>query len=378
MTYNSKLQPNHFEISGGTVSQSYDYYNDGHISFVHNTADANFDRSYSYDHVGRLIEAKSGGQARNGYGNTPYYESFAYDPFSNLTTRQSDSWNGQTSASDSASYTNNRRAGWGYDTDGRNTAIGTRSNAFDAAGRQTQMTAQQVLWNGNHITVSQTTGYDGDGASVYEVASGVTTYHVRSSALGGQIVEELNNSGQKTVGYVCLPGGQLLATQTSNPSQLVTWKHNTAAGTGEYTMNTYNPGIGRTEFDPSFCQMLCTRESPPEIVHTQHLTKLRGQRPSGTSRRSFARVCARTHIPAQKASPTFRGRSPQRNYLVGRFEDLLSVMVISTMLLTTMPSAEFSCCVPRFKSPFSHSLKPPWTSLAQRCRRSIGDAHRRQ
>jgi YD repeat-containing protein len=66
LIYNSKLQPSQFDISGNLVHQNYDYYNDGQISFVHNTTDANFDRSYFYDHVSRLTEAKSGGQARAG------------------------------------------------------------------------------------------------------------------------------------------------------------------------------------------------------------------------------------------------------------------------------------------------------------------------
>jgi YD repeat-containing protein len=248
LLYNAKLQPSHFQISGNTVTQDYDYYNDGRISVVHNTTDQTFDRSYSYDHVGRLTEAKSGANV-NGYqyGAIPYHETFGYDGFSNLTARQSQSWNGLTDDSDSAAYTNNRRAGWGYDADGRNTTIDTRTNTFDAAGRQTLMVAQQVLWNGNHITVNQASGYDGDGARIQDVSSSVTTYYLRSSVLGGAIIEELNNSGQKNAGYVCLPGGVLLATQTPG---VVTWKHNTPAGTTEYTANSYNNATGRTEFDP--------------------------------------------------------------------------------------------------------------------------------
>jgi len=90
------------------------------------------------------------------YAPIPYYETFGYDGFSNLTARQSQSWNGLTDDSDAATYTNNRRDGWGYDADGRNTTIDTRTNTFDAVGQQSVMTAQQVLWNGNHITVEQT------------------------------------------------------------------------------------------------------------------------------------------------------------------------------------------------------------------------------
>ncbi len=184
--------------------------------------------------------------------------------FSNLTARESQSWNGQTDDFDSAAYTNNRRSGWGYDADGRNTTIDTRTNQFDAVGQQTFMTAQQVLWNGNHVTVNQASGYDGNGTSIQDVSSGVTTYYLRSSVLSGAVIDEINSSGQKNVGYVYSPGGQLLATQRPNNPDMVTWKHNTPAGTSEYTMNTYIPAIGRTEFDPLGADVSLTApEDPP-------------------------------------------------------------------------------------------------------------------
>ena len=265
LLYNSKLQPSHFEISGNTVTQNYDYYDDGRISVVHNTTDQNFDRSYSYDHVGRLKEAKSGANV-NGYqyAPIPYHETFGYDGFSNLTARESQSWSGQTDDFDSAVYTNNRRSGWGYDADGRNTTIDTRTNTFDAVGQQTLMNAQKVLWNGNHVTVNQFSGYDGNGEKIQDVSSGVTTYYLGSSVLGGAIIDEINASGQKNVGYVYSPGGQLLATQQPNNPDMVTWKHNTPAGTSKYTMNTYIPAIGRTEFDPLGADLSLTApEDPP-------------------------------------------------------------------------------------------------------------------
>ncbi len=92
LLYNSRQQPTHFDLSGGVTAQNYDCYNDGRVSVVHNTTDANFDRSYSYDHTGRLIEAKSGAQVNNIPNvGVPYYETFGYDAFSNLGARASDS-----------------------------------------------------------------------------------------------------------------------------------------------------------------------------------------------------------------------------------------------------------------------------------------------
>lgn len=107
------------------------------------------------------------------------------------------------------------------------------------------MTGQKWVID-HYVNVSQAGGFDGDGAKVQETASSVTTYYLRSSALGGAIIEELNSSGQKNVGYV-YAAGQLLARQAYGS---VTWKHRTPTGTSEYSSITANSAVGRTEFDP--------------------------------------------------------------------------------------------------------------------------------
>jgi len=112
LLYDSKLQPTQFDLSNGQVSQNYSYYDDGRLSFVQNATDANFDRSYAYDHSVRLKEARTGGQARGDAGASPFYESFGYDEFSNLNGRLTNNWN-QDTLYDGASYANNRRGGWG-------------------------------------------------------------------------------------------------------------------------------------------------------------------------------------------------------------------------------------------------------------------------
>lgn len=267
LLYNAKLQPTHFEISGGSVSQDYDYYGDGRLRFVHNIRDAKFDRSYSYDQVGRMVEAKTGGQARGDSVGSPYYETFGYDVFSNLTERQSDNWN-QDALFDGATYTNNRRDGWGYDTDGRNTTIGTRTYTYDADGQLALMTGQR--WAINHyVNVSQALGYDGDGNKVQEVLSGQTTYYLRSSVLDDAVVEEIDGSGQKSVGYVYSNSGVLLARQVAaGPSSYMAWKHSTPMGTGQYDYNV-GGGFGtgaqqRVEFDPLGADVGLEAPNPPD------------------------------------------------------------------------------------------------------------------
>jgi hypothetical protein len=168
-----------------------------------------------------------------------------------LKTRQTNTWNDQTMDSDSANYLNNRRieSGWSYDEDGRNLAIGTRSNQYDAAGRQSQMNAQWVAL-GHTFNMVRTYGYDGLGARISEGYPTPAQFYLRSSVLGGAVVEELNASGQKTTGYVYNPAAEVLAIQTAGSPDLVTWKHVTAAGTGEYTVNSSNTTVGRVQLDP--------------------------------------------------------------------------------------------------------------------------------
>jgi YD repeat-containing protein len=246
MTYNSRLQATRFNFA--TVQQNYAYYNDGRVSIVNDTVDQNFDRSYSYDHAGRIVEARSGADVNGSqFSSIPYRETFGYDAFSNLTARQSDLWNGVFSDTDSASYADFRREGWGYDADGRNTTIDTRTSTFDAVGRQTSMLANEVLPNGTLHLVTQTKGYDAEGAMVHEAVSGVSRYYLRSSVIGGAIIEELGSDGQKNVGYVYTALGTQLARQYAGS---VTWKHNTPAQASQYTSNSASSAIGRTEFDP--------------------------------------------------------------------------------------------------------------------------------
>ena len=244
LAYNSKLQPSSFDISGGVVHQNYDYYNDGRISFIHNTTDTNFDRSYVYDHVSRLSEAKTGGQSRGDSGANPYFETFGYNAFSNVTARGSDTWD-TYSVSDSATYANNRRSDYGHDADGRVTGIDTRTYTYDAVGEQTGLSGQQWVFN-HYVPYGESNGFDGDGRLVKRVASGLATYYLQSSVLHGVTIEQLDTSGQKTSGFVLTPSGRLLAQQGGNQ---VKWRHDVPANTGIY--DTYVNGVvERTEFDP--------------------------------------------------------------------------------------------------------------------------------
>jgi hypothetical protein len=86
----------------------------------------------------------------------------------------------------------------------------------------------------------------------------------------GGVVEELNSSGQKTAGYVYGPGGELLATQTSDSgTNVVTWKHLTSFGIAEYSINTANSTVGRVEFDPLHADVSTTAPPNPPLIEGQ-------------------------------------------------------------------------------------------------------------
>jgi hypothetical protein len=80
-----------------------------------------------------------------------------------------------------------------------------------------------------------------------------TTYYLRSSVLGGAIVEELNSSGQKLLGYVYTPAGSLLARQAPG-TDYVSLKQISPIGASQYEFNfstTMTESVSRREFDPA-------------------------------------------------------------------------------------------------------------------------------
>jgi hypothetical protein len=90
--YNGRLQIVSFALrraNGATLTaDSYQFYADGRAKFADNQ-DETLDRSYSYDHSGRMTEAYSGSEARNfingtqgGTATGAYSQSLQYDALS--------------------------------------------------------------------------------------------------------------------------------------------------------------------------------------------------------------------------------------------------------------------------------------------------------
>jgi RHS repeat-associated protein len=182
------------------------------------TADPTLDRSFEYDHVGRLMYSHSGvearmhvtGQPNDGGGYGPYAHHYYYDVWGNVTGRLG--WGGENPAYTTSFDNKNQRAGLDYDEGGNVTFDGGQNFSYDATGQQTSASnnSSYALWQ----------GYNGDRLRVKKTDQEATSYYLRSSVLGGQVVAEVDWQGTWQRGYVYL-GGQMLAMQSNG----VKWVH---------------------------------------------------------------------------------------------------------------------------------------------------------
>ncbi|MGI8734512.1 MAG: hypothetical protein ACR2LM_14560 [Pyrinomonadaceae bacterium] len=196
---------------------SYTYFgeNTGRVTYAKNLDDGTLDRSYDYDHVGRMWAAHSGQEARWHIGiapwamDGPYSQDRGSDQFGNATHRVG--WGGYQGGGFDYwySFSNNRLvqnpatgAYLQYDAAGNLTNDGYQTASYDATGQQTYAS-----------TLGLFQSYDGDRLRDKKTENGTTTYYLRSSVLGGQGVAELNGSGTWMRGYVYL-GGQMVAIQS--------------------------------------------------------------------------------------------------------------------------------------------------------------------
>ncbi|MDQ3803050.1 MAG: hypothetical protein M3416_04255 [Acidobacteriota bacterium] len=224
--YDKLLRPTKWDVAGVQgYNYRYDYFGEktGRVTFAENLYDATLDRSYEYDHLGRLTITHSGAEARAhafsgqwGTADGPYSQGYDYDHWGNLTRRYG--WGGDAQGGSPAAstdlrytYTNNRRTGTGiaYDAAGNLKSSGGQTFAYDALGNQTFASFSSVNQS-----------YDGDGLRVKKTEAGsAPKLHVRSTVLGGQVVAEVSWTGtawQWSRGYVYL-GSQLLAVQSGGP-----------------------------------------------------------------------------------------------------------------------------------------------------------------
>jgi YD repeat-containing protein len=255
VSYNGALQVSNYEVPG-LLKKSYQYNDDGTVKFTQDqlTANSKFDRSYEYDHVGRMTKALTGAEAR-GQGTTddrPYHETLAYDQMNHLTTLARQHWD-RIDGSGPDTVVNNRIQGWTYDSDGRVIAGSNGSYSYDAAGRvlsfgdaEPYQTDQQFTGDGRRAKTVERRFDDQTDQWVTQKI----TYYVTSSVLGGALVTELNQQGvkQRTLVYAA---GTVLASQTLPAgTEAVEWEHRDAIGASYRSTDSAGQWIGAAEMDP--------------------------------------------------------------------------------------------------------------------------------
>jgi len=291
--YDERLQPTLYRLQTGQSQirdgSDYQYYDDGRVKFASNLVASSpsitpanaFDRAYNYDHVGRLMEASTGPEARGEVlppspppPNNPYKQISAYDVWGNLTGRTNRLW--RIYPNDSATYSNDRRQYWGYDVAGNVVLNPTGNHTYDAASRQTLLTSELYIVGGGQtghlqqpaIEIAQS--YDGDGLLAKRVETKrteeligggpqteitttvTTTYYVNLRALGGQVMLELNATGGRRKSYVYAGDARIAEDYElyEGGARYIAWKHsNPVTGT---LLKSDNSGsvYDRAELDP--------------------------------------------------------------------------------------------------------------------------------
>lgn len=271
LTFNSRLQNTSMALSNGSISASwtFDYYGDGKIQKVTDSQNPIFDRAFDYDQVGRLQQLRTGAEARGGTtADGPFKQTYNYDVWENTTSRTYRNWS-ESTQTEGASFTNNRRQFWSYDEEGN---LGSDSSAiygYDAAGRQNHFVANTYVggWPTQYPTqsvleISQT--FDGNSAPAkktttnrweqfineeWQVQENVATvYYLRSTALGGKVVAELDAAGSKRMGYVFAGAMRIATQQVWTTSSAVGWTSTSPATGSEYMVG--GPYLERKELDP--------------------------------------------------------------------------------------------------------------------------------
>lgn len=253
-SYNPRLMPTAFSVST-LIVKHYEYNADGRLRYSKDNSGNRFDRSYTYDHVGRVTAAFSGPEAR-GEADTdvrPYHLIFSHDAMNHLTSRNGRLWS-MPGPSEARSYSSERNIYWSYDADGRLTNSQETQYSYDAAGR-----AVGVIGEDGDLT--QTQLFDGNGTRTMldsqraihhdsgpDTTETVKQYFVTSSVLN-QVVTELDESGNKTRTFV-YQGDQILAWQQKNgTTETMAWEHRDISNASVKTPGAAE-GEGAAELDP--------------------------------------------------------------------------------------------------------------------------------
>jgi RHS repeat-associated protein len=251
VSYDSRMRMNQWNV-GNVMGWEYRYdtpnihENTNRVAYARNLYDPTLDRSYDYDHVGRMWASHSGQEAlgHTGLGswspaNGPYAQNQSFDVYGNMTQRNG--WGTTNSSYPFITFVNNRMptnpvtgAVMQYDAAGNLTSDGTESFTYDATGQQTFASATNL---------SQY--YDGDGLRIKKIEYGATSFYIRSSVLGNQVLAEIyGGSWWRLYTYL---GGQALVMQQGGQIRYV---HSDPITKSQRVTDYYGNVVSTVDMDP--------------------------------------------------------------------------------------------------------------------------------
>ncbi len=259
VAYDNRLRVKGWDVAtiiGFDYSYSSEFYQEktGRVIYARSLYDQTLDRSYEYDHVGRLVVAHAGAEARAHVGmpagsgwnqmDGPYSHGYEYDVRGNLLRRYG--WGGLLGGVP-GSYNEQVKA---YDANNRQTDL-----AHDASGNVINETSQVFTYDAEGQQASALTyfglavngWYDGDRLRVRKQDGGATTLYVRSSVLGGAVVAELTGAGAWQRGYVYGGGGEVIAIRTPEGMR---WVHQDPATKTQRLTDSSGAITAAVDLDP--------------------------------------------------------------------------------------------------------------------------------
>ena len=218
-----------------------------------------------FDQSARLSVASTGAEARGGTtADGPYHESFGYDVWGNMLDHDTRHWNHNYPMT-ATTYANDRHDGWTYDAAGNATQQATDTVfTFDAAGRLVSAynpTYSEFCGTTGPQTMELTnvTTFDGDGETTKMAETRaingppgftISKYYLRSTALGGEVIDLLTAAGVKQQGMVFADGGILAKQLKSGSTEKVVWEHTNPATGVIWGTDDTGTLLGREELDP--------------------------------------------------------------------------------------------------------------------------------
>ena len=272
--------PNAQPGANDVALSDYEYEADGRIKAAYDGTHQGLNRSYLYDLVGRLIDARTTNSAA-------YFQSYQYDEFNHLTVRGNGSWRHFDTTS--MEYLNNRTTrsivvppsypsccppqwvNWTYNAAGQVTRDHNKEYTYDAAGEKVRVLETTPVGTALTKRLWIYQDYDADGESVKRVEQSqinsgayafTTAFYVRSSVLDDKVVAELNESGATRKSYVYANGTELAQWEGSQ----VRWQHSDPATNSTRETDTAGALVGRAEFDPLGNDTPLVDPLPPETT----------------------------------------------------------------------------------------------------------------